>query len=116
MDEMKLLMDAVERLESGTSQLHGTIIINGEERLSEDSEKNQLEIVKLASQVAVEKLALAYPAGVALWNARKKTPQIHMGGNGVVVVWPMFSRKDVVVMTVNTSKSVAITKLMAQNG
>ena len=94
MDEMKLLMDAVERLESGTSQLHGTIILNGEERLSEDAEMNQLEIAKIASQVAVEQLSLAYPAGVALWNARKKTPQIRMGGNDVVVIWPMFSRDD----------------------
>ena len=41
---MKLLMDAVERFESGMMQLHGTTIINGEERLSEDAEKNQLEI------------------------------------------------------------------------
>ena len=36
--------DAVERSESGMMQLHGTIIIHGEERLSEDAEKNQLEI------------------------------------------------------------------------
>ena len=50
--------------------------------------------------MAAEKLSLAYPAGVALWNAKKKTPQIHMGGNGVVVVWPMFSRKDFVVMQI----------------
>ena len=49
MDEMKLPMDAVERLEAGTSQLHGTIIINGEERLTDDAEQNQLELAKLAS-------------------------------------------------------------------
>ena len=59
--------------------------------LSEDAEKNQLEMAKMASQVAVEKLSLAYPSGVVFWNARKKTPQIAMGGNGVVILWPMFS-------------------------
>ena len=59
---------------------------------------------------------MAYPAGVALWNARKKTPQIHMGGNGVVVLWPLFSRKDFCVMTIDTCRSHAITKLMEQSG
>ena len=116
MDEMKLLMDAVERLESGTSQLHGTIIINGQERLSEDAEKNQMEIAKIASRVTMKKLSLAHPAGVALWSARKKTLQIHMRGNGVVIVWRMFNRKNLCVLTIDTSKSVAITKLMEESG
>ena len=39
-----------------------------------------------------------------------------MGGNGVIVLWPMFSRKDFVVMSIDTSKSIAITKLLEQSG
>ena len=57
MDEMKLLMDAVERLEAGALQLHGTMIINGEERLTEDAGQKQVELAKIASQVATEKLS-----------------------------------------------------------
>ena len=51
-----------------------------------------------------------------MWSARKKTPQIHMGGNGVVIAWPMFSRRDYCVSTIDTNKSVSITKLMEQSG
>ena len=47
-------MSFAERLENNTAQVHGTIIVNGEERLTAAAEKDQMELMKLAYCVAVE--------------------------------------------------------------
>ena len=52
-EEIRLLMEYTERLENNSAQMHGTMISNGEERLSEAAEKNQMEMMKLAYHVAV---------------------------------------------------------------
>ena len=49
MDEIKLLMSFAERLQNNTAQVHGTLVMNGEERLTAAAEKDQMEIMKLAS-------------------------------------------------------------------
>ena len=56
-------MDYTERLDNNSFQMHGTMISNGEERLSEAAEKDQMELMKLAYQVAVEKFSMTQPAG-----------------------------------------------------
>ena len=45
-------------------EVHGTVVINGEEKLTECAERNQLELARIAYQLGVEKFSLAHPAGV----------------------------------------------------
>ena len=89
---MQRLMDHAERMSDNTVEVHGTVILNGEERLSECAEKNQLELAKIAYQVGVEKFSLAQPAGIIFWSGRRWTPSILRAGLGVAVGWPRHSR------------------------
>ncbi len=57
-EEIRMLMDHTERLPDNTIDIHGSVIINGEERLTPAAEKNQMELEKLAYQVAVEKFSM----------------------------------------------------------
>ena len=70
------LMDFTERMEFGSSQIHGTTIDQDIEVLTQAAEDNQLEIMKAAKEFALDWLGLAFCAGVALWHGRRKTPAV----------------------------------------
>ena len=104
-------MDYTDRLENHSSQMHGTMISNGEERLSEAAEKNQMELMKLAYQVAVEKFSMTQPAGIVFWSGRKHTPSVHLGGNGIVVIWTHFNKKSYIVRTIDSGQTWSVNKI-----
>ena len=90
-------MSFAARLENNTAQVHGTIVVNGEERLTAAAEKDQMELMKLAYEVAVEQFSMSQPAGIVFWNGKKHAPSVNSGGNGIVVLWPQFSREHYLV-------------------
>ena len=65
-----------------TVQIHGSVIVNSEERITEAAEKNQIEVMKVAYCVAVEKfrtLPRCAPTTYEEWRSRS--------GRGVAGVW-----------------------------
>ena len=111
-----MLMDHTERLPDNTIDIHGSVIINGEERLTPAAEKNQMELAKLAYQVAVEKFSMTQPAGVVFWSGRKNIPSIVNGGAGVVLIWSRYSRKDYITQTLtSTERSIRVNQVSRRN-
>ena len=51
-EEIKDLMAHTERLPDNTVEVHGSIIVNGEERFTDAAEANQLVLVKLDIDLA----------------------------------------------------------------
>ena len=47
-----------------------------------------MELVRIAYQLAVEKMSLSQPAGVVFWSGRKFVPSVEKAGLGVVIIWP----------------------------
>ena len=106
-EEIKLLMEY-------TFQIHGSVIQNGEERLSEAAEKNQMELMKLAYCVAVEKFSMSQPAGIIFWSGRKHTPSVHLGGNGVAVIWTQFNKRSYLVRKLDSSQTFSVNKITGE--
>jgi len=111
-ENVKILMDLVEQLQNNTVQVHGILVAQGEEILTQDAMNNNLELMKIAKELAVETLGIAYPAGVAIWASRKHIPSINHGGIGTVILWPRFSRKHCVVETMMTNSVLAVSKVV----
>ena len=107
-------MDYTERLETNTYQQHGSVIQNGEERLSGAAEKKQLELMNLACCVAVEKVSMSQPAGIIFWSGRKHTPSIDLGGNGVAVIWTQFNKRSYIVRTLDSSQTLSVNKITGE--
>jgi len=111
-DDVQLLMDYAERIPNNTEQVHGIVIINGEEVLTKEAEENHLELMKIGKSLAVEKLRMAYPSGMVIWSGRKHIPLVNGSGLCTVLMWPRHSRKHCVVQTMNVTSSVTISKIM----
>ena len=104
-------MNYPERMEKNTVQIHGSVIVNGEERLTDAAEKNQMELMKLSYCVAVEKFSMSQPAGIIFWSGRKHVPSVHLGGNGVVVIWTQFNKSSFFVRTVNSGRYPSVNQI-----